>query len=105
MSGLSFAERNKKWIVLGFITVIVAVLLSPFASSHPDGLERVAEDHGFIEEADAGFKWSPIPDYEVNIPLTKEWRVALSGAIGLVVLGVLLLIIGKLLVKKRGNRV
>lgn len=105
MSGLSFAERNKKWIVLGFITVIIAVLLSPFASSHPDGLERVAEDHGFIEEADTGFKWSPIPDYEVNIPLTKEWRVALSGAIGLVALGVLLLIIGKLLAKKRGNRV
>jgi len=81
------------------------VLLSPFASSHPDGLERVAEDLGFIEEANTGFAWSPIADYEVNIPLSTEWRVALSGAIGLLVMGVLLLIIGKLLAKKRGNRV
>ena len=103
MSGFSFAKRNKKWIVLGFITVIVAVLLSPFASSHPDGLERVAEDHGFIEEANTGFTWSPIPDYEVNIPLSAEWRVALSGAIGLLAIGMLLLIIGKLIAKKRGN--
>lgn len=103
MSEISFARRHKKWIVIGFITVIVAVLLSPFASSHPDGLERVAEDHGFIKEANTGFTWSPIPDYEVNIPLSAEWRVALSGAIGLLAIGMLLLIIGKLIAKKRGN--
>ena len=103
MSGLSFVERNKKWIVLGFITVIIAVLLSPFASSHPDGLERVAEDHGFITEADTGFKGAPVPDYEVNILLSSEWRVAISGAIGLLSMGLVLLIIGRLLAKKRNN--
>jgi len=90
---------------MGFVTLIVAVLLSPLASSHPDGLERVAEDHGFIEEANTGFAWSPIPDYEVSIPLSSEWRIALSGAIGLFIMGVLLLIIGKLLAKKRGSSV
>jgi len=29
------------------------VLLSPLASSSPDGLERVAEDKGFIDAAEA----------------------------------------------------
>ena len=43
------------------ITLIIAVLVSPFASSHPDGLERVAEDHGFIDTANTGFTWSPFP--------------------------------------------
>ncbi|MEX1030461.1 MAG: PDGLE domain-containing protein [Paenibacillaceae bacterium] len=105
MRVISFARRHKKWIVLGFVTLIIAVLISPFASSHPDGLQRVAEDHGFIEEADSGFTWSPISNYEVNIPLPREWRVALSGAIGLLIMGVLLLIIGKLLVKKRDSSV
>jgi cobalt/nickel transport protein len=106
MSGFSFNGFNKKWMVLGFITILVAILVSPFASSHPDGLERVAEDHGFIEKADTGFSGSPIPDYEVNIPLSTEWRVALSGAIGLLIMGALLLIIGRLLAtKKRDDRV
>src|SRR5690554_5759206 len=105
MSGLSFARRHKKWIILGLITLIIAVLVSPFASSHPDGLERVAEDHGFIDTANTGFKWSPFPDYEVDIPLSVEWRVALSGALGLLVMGVILLIIGKLLAKRRDSSV
>ena len=47
----------------------------------------------------------PIPDYEVNIPLSTEWRVALSGALGLLVMGVVLWTIGKLLVKKRDSSV
>jgi cobalt/nickel transport protein len=105
MNGISFARRHKKWIVLGFITLIIAVLISPFASSHPDGLERVAEDHGLVETANSGFKWSPFPDYEVDIPLPTEWKVALSGALGLLVMGLILLIIGKLLTKKRDNSV
>lgn len=49
------------WLMLG-ITVVVAALLSPFASSYPDGLERVAEDMGFIERENTIFS-APIPDY------------------------------------------
>jgi cobalt/nickel transport protein len=105
MNGISFARRQKKWIVLGFITLIIAVVISPFASSHPDGLERVAEDHGFIETGKTGFAWSPFPDYEVNIPLSTPWKVGLSGALGLLVMGVVLLTISRLLVKKRDSSV
>ena len=43
--------NNRKWIVLAVITVIAAVILSNFASPHPDGLERVAKYHGFIDKA------------------------------------------------------
>ena len=34
------------------ITVFVAVVLSQFASSEPDGLEYVAEDQGFADTAE-----------------------------------------------------
>lgn len=46
------------------LALIVAAFLSPFASSSPDGLERVAEDLGFLDkgEGDPVIK-SPIPDY------------------------------------------
>ncbi|HTE63727.1 MAG TPA: PDGLE domain-containing protein [Solirubrobacteraceae bacterium] len=32
------------------LAVGLAVAVSPFASSAPDGLERVATDHGFVDE-------------------------------------------------------
>jgi cobalt/nickel transport protein len=33
------------------IALLVAVFLSPFASSDPDGLDRAAQDHGFEKTA------------------------------------------------------
>ena len=33
------------------LAIGLATAVSPFASSHPDGLERVATDQGFIETA------------------------------------------------------
>jgi hypothetical protein len=37
-------------IALG-LALALGVFASPFASSRPDGLERVATDHGFVEKA------------------------------------------------------
>lgn len=33
------------------LALVIAGGLSYFASTHPDGLERVAEDHGFMDRA------------------------------------------------------
>jgi cobalt/nickel transport system permease protein len=69
-------------VVLALVVGIVAVF---FASPSPDGLERVAEDKGFIEAAqDAPFQI--LPDY-VAPGINNE---ALAGVIA-VVLGTLLL--------------
>ncbi|GAB4249542.1 MAG: energy-coupling factor ABC transporter permease [Thermoleophilia bacterium] len=46
------------------VSLAVAVFLSPFASSMPDGLERVAEDNGFAELAeDPPIDLAPLADY------------------------------------------
>ncbi|MCL6612419.1 MAG: PDGLE domain-containing protein [Peptococcaceae bacterium] len=46
------------------LALIVAAVLSPLASSSPDGLERVAEDLGFLEKGEgAPVIKSPVPDY------------------------------------------
>jgi hypothetical protein len=37
-----------KWWQIGLIACLLVVFLSPLASSSPDGLERVAEDKGFL---------------------------------------------------------
>jgi hypothetical protein len=53
---------RKYWWVIGLLVALGVALLSPLASPHPDGLERVAEDEGFLDQAqDAPYQ--VIPDY------------------------------------------
>lgn len=42
--------RNQAFAITGLgIALLVAIFLSPFASSDPDGLNRVSEDLGFVD--------------------------------------------------------
>ena len=85
------------------VSVLLAALVSPFASSRPDGLEKVAEDKGFLEKADehpSVWKYSPIPDYTVGGTENESLDTAVAGLIGTVVtfalgLGLAKLISGK----------
>jgi cobalt/nickel transport protein len=44
--------RNRAFVISGLgIALLIAVLLSPFASSNPDGLDRVSQDQGFEKKA------------------------------------------------------
>ena len=53
---------KKYWWLIGLLLALGVALLSPLASPHPDGLERVAEDEGFLDRAkDAPYQI--IPDY------------------------------------------
>lgn len=56
------------------IAVALALIISPWASSSPDGLEKVAEDKGFLEKAEEtepAWESAPIPDYAMP-GLTQE---------------------------------
>ena len=54
-------DTRRFWIGALMLALAMA-LLSPLASPHPDGLERVAEDQAFIDRAqDAPYE--VIPDY------------------------------------------
>ena len=63
--------------------LLVVVVLAPRASDHPDGLERVAEDHGFAERArEAPFEL--LADYLVPGVEGEAASTILAGAIGVV---------------------
>jgi cobalt/nickel transport system permease protein len=49
------------WVV-GLLIAITLAVLSPLASAFPDGLERVAEQKGFLDTAQSPF-YNIIPDY------------------------------------------
>jgi cobalt/nickel transport protein len=75
------------WItaIVGLVVALVlGVALSPFASSHPDGLERVAEDKGFIGKSEQVFGGSPMPDYTVRGANSEASSTRLAGLIGTV---------------------
>jgi cobalt/nickel transport protein len=45
-------SRNKAFVLTGLgVALLIAVFLSPFASSDPDGLDRVSGDLGFEDRA------------------------------------------------------
>ncbi|MBC7292907.1 MAG: energy-coupling factor ABC transporter permease, partial [Thermoleophilia bacterium] len=68
--GARMSGRSRFWaFVAGALAVAVAlaVFVSPFASSSPDGLERVAADKGFESAAAEKPVWSfaPLSDYQI----------------------------------------
>lgn len=73
---------KKTVLVVLLAAMVVAVFLSPFASSSPDGLERVAEDLGFIEKGEQNVITSPIPDYVLPGIENEKLATSLAGAVG-----------------------
>jgi hypothetical protein len=78
---------KRHWWMVGLVLAIGVALLSPLASAHPDGLERIAEDEGFIERArDAPYE--VIPDYVFPGIADEGIATILAGIVGtLVVFG------------------
>ncbi len=78
---------KRKWWIIGLLIALAVALISPLASAWPDGLERVAEDKGFIEDAqDAPYE--VIPDYVFPGVGNEAVATILSGIVGtLVVFG------------------
>lgn len=81
------------WVLGGIIATGIVLLLSPFASGNPDGLERVAEDLGFLELGQSA-PYNILPDY--TIPgLDGGISTILAGLIGAIVVGVVALYLAR----------
>jgi hypothetical protein len=92
----------KKFYLLFFIAALsLAGGLSFYASSSPDGLERVAEDEGFLESAeDSALSNSPLADYGLAGLDSERLSVGIAGVIGVVVTAIIALALFTL-IKKR----
>ncbi len=98
-SGASGFVRRYWWAIFAAICVVIVILAANFASSDPDGLEKVAEDKGFIETAkDPGYQW--LPDYTVP-GVGGTVSSILSGIIGLVMVFAIIYVVGKIVAKRR----
>jgi len=75
---------TRRFLLLGLlVSVLLAGVASYYASSSPDGLEKVAEDIGFIETVEPHtIENSPLADYGVSGVDDERLSVGLSGIIG-----------------------
>jgi len=79
-------DKNKKFLAAGFlVSLFLAGVVSFYASSDPDGLEKVAEDIGFIETAkDHTYADGALADYGVKGIENERASVGLAGVIGVI---------------------
>lgn len=72
---------KKYWWVVGLLIALIVALFSPLASPHLDGLERVAEDKGFLDRAqDAPYEI--IPDYAFPGIANTNAATIVAGLVG-----------------------
>jgi hypothetical protein len=80
------AVRKGVWMIVGIglaVSLLLAGVVSFYASSSPDGLEKVAEDIGFIDSAeDSAVANSPLSDYGVSGVTDERLSVGLAGVVG-----------------------
>jgi cobalt/nickel transport protein len=80
--------KNSRWIWIGLaVALAVGALLSLAASPSPDGLERVAEDKGFLERAvQTPLLRSPLPGYLFPGIADEKLATGLAGFLGTLIL-------------------
>jgi uncharacterized membrane protein YdjX (TVP38/TMEM64 family) len=98
---MTTARRSaRRWVLFALaIALVVVVAAAYLASGDPDGLERVAEDHGFLG-AGRDNPFSIIADY-VFPGLDGPLATIVAGVIGVAVVFGLVLLVGRVLARRR----
>lgn len=81
----------RRLLLVGLVVaLLVAGVASYYASGHPDGLERVAEQAGFLDTArDSAAADSPLADYRTDGIDDARLSGGVAGVVGAVVVLVL----------------
>ena len=74
-----------RWWKIGLVVCLAVACLSPLASSSPDGLERVAENKGFIDLGQEA-PFQIIADYVFPGMENEALATILAGLIGTLIL-------------------
>jgi ABC-type Fe3+ transport system permease subunit len=78
--------KNRTWWIagVGLLIALAVTVISPLASAWPDGLERVAEDHGFLDLGEDA-PYEIIPDYVLPGVQSESLATILAGMVGVII--------------------
>lgn len=84
------ARGGRGWILVGALISLVVLILSPLASTNPDGLVRVATDLGFLSQGtEAPFKI--LSNYTFPLLGDSSLSTIIAGMIGAMIVAVITL--------------
>ena len=83
---------GRAWIAVGGLVSAAVVLLAPLASSDPDGLERVAEDLGFLDRA-AEAPYHVLSDYTIPGLANPTITTIVAGLVGVAVVAAVITLV------------
>jgi cobalt/nickel transport protein len=103
----STTQNNRVFVITGLsIALLIAVLLSPFASKNPDGLDRVAQDFKFESKAIEDPLAKKLPFFSIFDEYTmrgvpQSVATPLAGLVGTIATFGLSMGLGKLATRQR----
>ena len=84
------------WVVTGLLMSLAVVLLSPLASTDPDGLERVAQNMGFLGRG-LSAPYQLLPDYTIPFLGQTHLSTIVAGLVGALLVAAIVIGLGRLL--------
>ena len=98
--------KKKTFLISGFIaSLFIEGIFSLYASSHPDGLEKVAGDIGFSETAKENTNSDGIlADYGVKGVENQRLSTGAAGVIGVIATGAISTGLFMLIRRKSGGK-
>ena len=80
-------STRRFFVIALVVSLLVAGVASYYASAHPDGLEYVAEQTGFLDSAeDSAAADSPLADYATSGVDDARLSGGIAGVIGVLVM-------------------
>lgn len=92
---------GRRWWVVGIaIAALIVIFVAPYASQDPDGLERVAEDAGFIERA-TNFWGGLLNGYAIPGIDDPRLSTILSGLLGVAIVVAIVFVLGRVVARRK----
>lgn len=87
-------RKGAVFVLAGLLVALLIAAFSPLASPHPDGLEYIAEQNGFIARAAEPF-YSLLPDYTVPIIHNAALTTIVAVVLGTLIVFGLAWVVGR----------
>ncbi len=100
-TGTGTVSDLRPFLAYGLIvSLALALFISPFASSAPDGLDKTSEKLGFADQAQQSTHAAPAPDYKLPGIQSEKLATSTAGVAGTIVVAVLTLLLGRVIFPK-----